>query len=372
MKFFQKRAVAAVVMLLAMVAGVLLGQGRRPAEMEEASTAIVGTYTYVYDHAGVLTDKTMNHIDAMNASLFAQTGAQIVVETVRSTNGADIVDYATDLGNRYGVGSAEEDNGLVIVLALDDIAQNGLQGDYGVSGGDGLYQYGQALTSLLYATMEADFAAGQYDDGVKNTVDAYMDWFAELYGVTIRENYIPAVRQSYSAGDGYYTQTSGYLAPTVGGMVLGLMNLLLTLFVVWMVLDAMRYSRYRRRYLRPGMGIPTVMYYPIFWGRPRRIRTHHHRPPPPRGPRPPRGPGAGGPRPPMGGGSHRPPTGGSRGGGFGGGSFGGGFGGGRGGFGGGGSFGGGFGGSRGGFGGGGSFGGGFGGGRGGGGFGGRR
>ena len=41
----------------------------------------------------------------------------------------------------------------------------------------------------------------------------------------------------------------------------------------------MRYSRYRRRYLRPGMGRPTVLYYPIFWGRPQRPR-------PPRPPRP--------------------------------------------------------------------------------------
>lgn len=42
---------------------------------------MVGTYTYVYDYAGVLSDETMAHIDAMNASLFAQTGAQLMVQT---------------------------------------------------------------------------------------------------------------------------------------------------------------------------------------------------------------------------------------------------------------------------------------------------
>ncbi len=302
----------------AMNASVLLGQIRKPDESQAPSTAIVGTYTYVYDYAGVLTDETMAHIDAMNASLFAQTGAQLMVQTVSTTGGGDIVDYATKLGNEYGVGSRERNNGLVLVLALDDMSTSGLLGDYGVSGGDGLYQYGQELTSLLYAYMEEDFAAGDYDAAVRKTADAYFDWFADFYGVSIRENYIPAVGDTYSAGNGYYTQNSGYLPPAPDVIAARAMVMLGVLLVLWVILDGMRYSRYRRRYLRPGMGRPTVLYYPIFWGRPRRPR-------PPRPPRPPR----------------RPPTGG-------GGSFGGGFGGSRGSFGGGGSFGRGFGGSRGG------------------------
>ena len=106
MKFFQKRAVAVVVLILAIVAGVAIGQAKKPDASGQASTAIVGAYTYVYDYAGVLTDETMEHIDAMNASLFAQTGAQILVDVVNSTGGVDIMDYATDLGNTYGVGSA--------------------------------------------------------------------------------------------------------------------------------------------------------------------------------------------------------------------------------------------------------------------------
>lgn len=360
MKIFQKRSVAALVMVLAIAAGVFLGQARKPDDTSAPSTAIVGSYTYVYDNAHVLTDRTMEHIDAVNASLFAQTGAQIMVVTVNTTGGTDIIDYAADLGNEYGVGSAERDNGVVVVLALDDIAQNGLQGDYGAAYGDGLYDYGDQLNSILYYYMEDDFAAGDYDAGVEKTFDAYIDWLVEFYDVTVRENYIPAVRETYSTAGGYQTQNSGYMAPTVGMLARNLVMLLVVLFIIWIILDAVRYSRYRRRYLMPGMGIPTRRYYPVFWGRPRR-----RRPPPP--PRPPRsGPGA--PPPPRGG-STRPPTpprssGGSRGGGiFGGGTFGGGSfggsrpsGGSRGSFGGGGSFGRSSGGSRGSFGGGGSFG----------------
>ena len=138
MKFFQKRAVAVVVLVLAIVAGVAIGQAKRPDTSGEASTAIVGSYTYVYDYAGVLTDETMEHIDAMNASLFAQTGAQILVDVVNSTGGVDIMEYATDLGNTYGVGSVERNNGVVMLLALDNISQSGLMGDYCVVVGTGL------------------------------------------------------------------------------------------------------------------------------------------------------------------------------------------------------------------------------------------
>lgn len=360
MKLFEKRSVAAIVMVLAIVAGILLGQARKPENLGEASTAVVGTYTYVYDHAGVLTDNTMEHIDAMNESLFAQTGAQIMVVTVDSTNGTDIVQYATDLGNQYGVGSAERDNGLVIVLALEDYTPSGLKGDYGVSGGDGLYDYGEELTNLLYYYMEDDFAAGDYDAGVEKTFDAYIDWFADFYGVTIREGYIPAVRETYSTGT-YRTETTGYVEPDTGSILVSIVLILIVLLIIWIILDKMRYTRYRRRYMMPGMGIPTRRYYPIFWGRPRRPRTP---------PKPPRRPPSGGNRRPpssggfggggsFGGSNRRPPTGGSRGGSrgsFGGGSFGSGFGGSRGSSGRS-SFGGSRGGSRGSFGGGGSFGG---------------
>ena len=238
MKFFQKRAVAAVVLILAIVAGVVIGQAKKPDTGGQASTAIVGSYTYVYDYAGVLTDETMEHIDAMNASLFAQTGAQILVSVVNSTGGADIMDYASDLGNSYGVGSAERNNGVVMLLALDNISQSGLMGDYCVVVGTGLESHADDFMSLQSYYLENDFAAGEYDAGVKATFDAFIAWFADFYGVTIREGYIPAVRETYSSGSGYYyTETHGYVAPALGSLVSGVVVLLVVLLVLWVILE---------------------------------------------------------------------------------------------------------------------------------------
>ena len=345
MKLFQKRPVAAAVMAAAILVSILLGNARRPDDTSQASTSVVGSYRYVMDSEEVISDKTMAYIDNMNASLFAQTGAQIAVIVVDTTGSTELESYTRQEFDRLGVGAKETNNGVLLVLALENMYNGAPDGDYYVGYGSGFSnREGDSLYSIVLEYMETPFAGRDYDRAVRETFDALVDYLEDLYGVTVKENYIPATRQEYTALAGNYeTRTTGYVPLSPAALVGRLIVLLAVLFVLWMVLDAMRYRRYRRRYMMPGMGIPTVPYYPVFWGRPRRRRP----PPPPRPPRrppppPPRGDG----RPP------RPPRGGSFGGGFGGGTFGGG--GSRGGFGGG-SFGGG--GGRGGFGGG-SFGGG--------------
>lgn len=270
MKFLQKRAVAVVVMVLAILCAVVIGQVKRPDESQTPSTSIVGSYTYVYDYSGVMSDKTMAYIDAMNASLFAQTGGQILVQIVDSTGGVDIERYAIDLGNKYQVGDANRDNGLILVLALKNLASNGLVGDYWVEPGDGIYSHVDILDNMCRIYLEEDFAAGRYDAGVRKTFDAYIDWYEDRYDVTVKENYIPAVRDNFSAGNDYYTRTEGYVEETAGDLLWKLILLMLVLLVIWVIVDSIRWNRYRNRYLRPGMGRPTVTYYPVFWGRPRR------------------------------------------------------------------------------------------------------
>ena len=73
MKLLQKRPVAAVIMVLAMIVGIVLGQARKPADTNQPSTAIVGSYTYVYDYSGVMTDDTMEYIDAFTLSFLSSS-----------------------------------------------------------------------------------------------------------------------------------------------------------------------------------------------------------------------------------------------------------------------------------------------------------
>ena len=323
MKLLQKRPVAAIIMVLAILAGAALGQARKP----DVEAALTGDFLYlIHNEGGVISQDTAEYIEAMNASLFAQTGAQIAVDVVRTTGSEDIMDYAERTLNELGVGSRERNNGILLVLALEN-EYNGLpDGDYVITWGGG-FTSGQQdrLEDILHSTLEDYFAAKRYDDGVRYTFRSLTDYLESVYHVHVTTAPpAPAAMGSYQTISGGYQSTGAAVA--VGSVVTGLVVLVILLFVLWAALDGIRYRSYRRRYYGPTVtGIPRPVYYPVFWGRPRRPR----RPPPPPPPRRPGGPGGpggfGGGS--FGGGARRgggPGGPGSFGGGFGGGSFGGG------------------------------------------------
>ena len=211
MKFFQKRGVAAAVMVLALMLAVAIGQVKKPVgNTPEPSTSVVGSYTYVLgDRQDVLSDATRAHIDAINASLFAQTGAQIAVEVISSTGTDDIGGYTEREFNRLGVGSAERNNGILLLLALDNYYNGAHGGDYYIGWGSGFSDSeGSSINSIMNQYMESAFVAGDYDGAVSGTFDALTEYLAKGYGVTVRENYIPAVRDTYASLNGQYRSRS--------------------------------------------------------------------------------------------------------------------------------------------------------------------
>lgn len=324
MKFFQKRGVAIVVLILAIVASSAWGLHKTPAvstpeggEKLDPSLSTAAFEQYVRDEANVLSDKTEKAVSLYNANWDKMFGSIMAVVTVQSSDNLENTAY--DYADTMQLGS----NDAILVIAKQQ------QDYYLVASGD-FYDLLSGLSQSFVASCMADnVQKGDYDAAVRSLCAAL---------------HVELSQQ--------YQQSEAALDEAANGVMF--IMILIIFFVLWIMLDGMRYRRYRRRYMMPGMGVPTVMYHPIFWGRR-----------PPRGPRPPR---SGGPRPPRSGGSSggnrrppqqpRRPSGGSgnsfggfgssgRGGGFGSGSFGG-FGGSSrgGGFGGGGSRGGGFGGGR--------------------------
>lgn len=332
MKLLQKRPVAAAIMVLAILAGLSLGGAKRPHE-----GSLTGDFLYlVHNEGGVISQDTAEYIEAMNESLFVQTGAQIALDVVRTTGKEDIADYAENAFTILGVGSRERNNGLLLVLALENEYKGAPDGDYYLAWGSGFDSDEQEdLEDILYGTLEADFSGKHYDQGARRTFNALVDYLENLYHVTVTTAPPPvSAMGNYQAISGGYASTGP--AVDAADIIAGIILLLIVLLLLWLLLDWMRYSRYRRRYYGPTVaGIPRPVYYPVFWGRPRPPR----RPPPPPPPRPPGGPGGygGGSWPggfgggSFGGGAGRGGySGSSRPGGFGGGSFGGGAG--RGGF----------------------------------------
>ena len=196
-KIFQNRAVALLVMVLAIAADVGLGRMRAP----ERGAAITGSFSYLLHNEGnVISQETAQYVAAMNESLFAQTGAQIVVDVVDTTGRQDIADYAEEVFVHYGIGSRQRDNGLLLVLALRNEHDGQPDGDYYLAWGGGFTASQQRrLDDILWEHMEEGFIVQRYDLAVRSTFDALVDCLEDIYHVTVREHYLPDTVQSYQA-----------------------------------------------------------------------------------------------------------------------------------------------------------------------------
>ncbi len=131
---------------------------------------------YVLDSAGVLSDSTEQEIVSKNQRLFRETGAEIVVVAVDFLGGEDIDDYAYDLFNMWGIGSTERNNGLLLVLAIAEDNYYALPG-YGIED----YFDGAKLDDILYEYLEPDFAAGDYEAGVKKVFAKFLSEMESYY-----------------------------------------------------------------------------------------------------------------------------------------------------------------------------------------------
>ena len=147
---------------------------------------------YVLDTADVITPETRNHIVSRNDALFAMTGAQVVVACVPSTEGMDIGDYATQMFNKWGIGSAEKNNGVLILLSIFD-------DDYWILQGKGLEDLlpTGTLKHMKDADLEPHFAKKEYDTGARALFDSVCAHLASVYNVDLT---------AWSGAPGPYTQ----------------------------------------------------------------------------------------------------------------------------------------------------------------------
>jgi uncharacterized protein len=75
---------------------------------------------YVVDAANAVPDGQQQALESELESYADRSGHQLAVAVVASTGGSSIEDYANDLFGYWGVGSAERDDGVLIVVATAD------------------------------------------------------------------------------------------------------------------------------------------------------------------------------------------------------------------------------------------------------------
>src|SRR5690625_4400905 len=70
---------------------------------------------YVYDEGGIIDTNIEEYIIETNKELYKKTGAQIVVASIVDLKNLDIRQYSSGLFEKWGIGSREYDNGLLIM-----------------------------------------------------------------------------------------------------------------------------------------------------------------------------------------------------------------------------------------------------------------
>lgn len=177
---------------------------------------------YVNDTADLMDDEEENYIIAASEDLYSKTGAQVVVVTVKSLEGASIEEYATELFRSYGIGDAEKNNGVLFLLSLDD-RECRIEVGYGLEGAINDAKAGRIMDKYMIPY----FKEGKWGEGIVNGADAIFDEICTEYDVTIEHNEpkVPAGTNTESEKGVDSKTTMGFIfsgiAALVGGMIVG-------------------------------------------------------------------------------------------------------------------------------------------------------
>jgi uncharacterized protein len=224
--------------LLVLVACAVL-----PSSAPGQTRIIAPTGLWVTDNAGMLSESEEQILTERLAKYAAESSVQIVVVTLPDLGGTPAGDYAVELGRLWQVGSADHDNGFVVLVSRDD-RQVFIATGYGAEASVPDAVAGRIVRTVIVP----NFREGRFFEGLSGAVDRLVE----------------ATRGEYQADAP--SRASGIL---VAAIFIGL--LLLVIFIIVVAVrnardnddpSRRRRRRARRERLARRRRIPPV----IIWG----------------------------------------------------------------------------------------------------------
>jgi uncharacterized protein len=123
----------------------------------------------IYDGADMLSPQTVATLDQRLRDYNRETGHAIIVATVPSLDGQNIEPYATALFAEWGIGGAERDTGLLLLIARDDRKLR-IEVGYGLHPWFGGIMSGRVINDIITPR----FKDGDFDGGVTQGIDAIL------------------------------------------------------------------------------------------------------------------------------------------------------------------------------------------------------
>ncbi len=125
--------------------------------------------SFIFDYAGLLDAGQAERLRALGKALEDASGAQVVLVTVASLDGAVLEDYAHELFQAWGIGDRQKNNGVLLLVNQESVLANRsgrvrIEVGYGLEGALPDGKCGRILDELaLPAWEQKEYGKGIYD-----------------------------------------------------------------------------------------------------------------------------------------------------------------------------------------------------------------
>jgi len=157
---------------------------------------------YVNDFAEILDSASRHDLESLITGIEKNTGAEIAVVTIDTLEGITIEEYAVELFEKWGIGKADEDNGLLILVSLMDRKVR-IEVGYGLEGIITDLEAGRIIDEIIVPNFKnEDYNRGIYDAVVTISNQIYGEEELGISGES-QEEY-----SSYSSGSSPFSGIS--------------------------------------------------------------------------------------------------------------------------------------------------------------------
>lgn len=140
--------------------------------------------TSVYDYAKMMSGFEAKMLEQKLIKYSDTTSTQIVVVTVNSLEGNDIALYATELAHKWGIGQADKDNGILILVSKEDRKVT-IRTGYGVE-----HKLTDALSRrIIESGITPEFRQGNFYGGLDKGTNMVFDIMNGEYQGERQEDY---------------------------------------------------------------------------------------------------------------------------------------------------------------------------------------
>lgn len=191
---------------------------------------------FYYDELGMLDYSTKENITKTNKELVSKTGSQVMVATVKNTNGLPARDLGPQIFNKWKIGDQDKKNGVLILISEDDLSGKRevfITTGYGIEGRLNDGKVGRIIDNFMLE----DLKDGNYSKAINEGFNAIVAEVADEYNIKLDGNY-----------DYYLNENAGSSYEISFGT---LFMMLVVFIVISNMLNRSRfYGRNRGRYYR--------------------------------------------------------------------------------------------------------------------------